>query len=304
MGRPLFSTLVAPAEPAVRVAEVHTPSYQHWSYVNAFDPDADDFFEGENVVYEAFLTEEEIAAEAAAVATSVGAQVPEPQTSTSTELVNGNAPAMAISMRSRVLRAARAYMNTQEPAREDDRPELVAPADDDASSANDSSSSGRASPMEAEVGELASGMVAARRMDMDNFEYIPIAARFHEDDESSDADSDLAGLPSVPLPVSTQSQARSLPVTPTRARERRIRDTWTALDDADLSYPESPIPASAQAVPPPMTPPGSVTPRFLGWPLLPRAVDMSPSPTPNAPFGSARSVMPAYAAPPALHVHQ
>ncbi|TDL26734.1 hypothetical protein BD410DRAFT_836564 [Rickenella mellea] len=65
MGRPLFSTSLAP--PVVRVAEPEQPTqYEKWSSWNAFDPDSDEFFERDDVVYEAFLTPEQIAAAAAA----------------------------------------------------------------------------------------------------------------------------------------------------------------------------------------------------------------------------------------------
>jgi hypothetical protein len=68
MGRPLFSTLLsqqAPLpEPVIRVAEPQatTPTYERWSSLNNFDPDSEDFFAPENVVYEAFLTEAEVEA--------------------------------------------------------------------------------------------------------------------------------------------------------------------------------------------------------------------------------------------------
>ncbi|KAL7280353.1 hypothetical protein ACG7TL_005274 [Trametes sanguinea] len=53
MGRPLFSSA---RQPAVRVQpEPHYPSYEKWSYANAFDPDAEEFFENDDAVYEAFI---------------------------------------------------------------------------------------------------------------------------------------------------------------------------------------------------------------------------------------------------------
>ncbi|KIJ55278.1 hypothetical protein M422DRAFT_23888 [Sphaerobolus stellatus SS14] len=68
MGRPLYSsTLLARQAPAVKEStqnpsqQPQAPVIEKWSRWNAFDPDADDFFEGENAVYEAFLTEEQIA---------------------------------------------------------------------------------------------------------------------------------------------------------------------------------------------------------------------------------------------------
>ncbi|KAJ3000909.1 hypothetical protein NUW54_g6715 [Trametes sanguinea] len=45
MGRPLYSSV---RQPAVRVQPEHQyPSYEKWSYANAFDPDAEEFFENE-----------------------------------------------------------------------------------------------------------------------------------------------------------------------------------------------------------------------------------------------------------------
>ncbi|KAH7890873.1 hypothetical protein F5I97DRAFT_1946996 [Phlebopus sp. FC_14] len=52
MGRPLFSKAFQTA-PAVR--EPQSPQYEKWSYLNAFDPDSDEFFESEQAVYEAFM---------------------------------------------------------------------------------------------------------------------------------------------------------------------------------------------------------------------------------------------------------
>ncbi|KAJ8591837.1 hypothetical protein M405DRAFT_813743 [Rhizopogon salebrosus TDB-379] len=50
MGRPFFSQI----EPVVREPEPSYP-YEKWSYVNAFDPDSDEFFESDQAVYEAFV---------------------------------------------------------------------------------------------------------------------------------------------------------------------------------------------------------------------------------------------------------
>ncbi|KAI8985571.1 hypothetical protein BD414DRAFT_488517 [Trametes punicea] len=53
MGRPLFSSS---CQPAVRVQpEPQHPTYEKWTYANAFDPDADEFFENDDAVYEAFI---------------------------------------------------------------------------------------------------------------------------------------------------------------------------------------------------------------------------------------------------------
>ncbi|PCH36323.1 hypothetical protein WOLCODRAFT_140341 [Wolfiporia cocos MD-104 SS10] len=54
MGRPLFSR--SHQTPAVRVEpEQPHPTYEKWTYWNAFDPDADEFFENDNAVYEAVV---------------------------------------------------------------------------------------------------------------------------------------------------------------------------------------------------------------------------------------------------------
>ncbi|KAI9464733.1 hypothetical protein HD554DRAFT_2040680 [Boletus coccyginus] len=52
MGRPLYSRAFG-TTPAVR--EPQTPSCEKWSYLNAFDPDSDEFFDGEDAVYEDFI---------------------------------------------------------------------------------------------------------------------------------------------------------------------------------------------------------------------------------------------------------
>ncbi|KAH9852606.1 hypothetical protein C2E23DRAFT_824461 [Lenzites betulinus] len=53
MGRPLFS---ASHQPAVRIQpEPQHPTYEKWTYANAFDPDSEEFFESDDAVYEAFI---------------------------------------------------------------------------------------------------------------------------------------------------------------------------------------------------------------------------------------------------------
>ncbi|KAG6381715.1 hypothetical protein JVT61DRAFT_318 [Boletus reticuloceps] len=52
MGRPLYSRNFI-TTPSVRDPE--PPSYERWSYLNAFDPDSDEFFDNENAVYEDFI---------------------------------------------------------------------------------------------------------------------------------------------------------------------------------------------------------------------------------------------------------
>lgn len=68
MGRPLYSsvllsrqTAVAPEQPAEQTQPSLTeaPTVEKWSQWNAFDPDSDEFFQA--AVYEAFLTEQQIA---------------------------------------------------------------------------------------------------------------------------------------------------------------------------------------------------------------------------------------------------
>lgn len=72
MGRPLYtSTLLARQAPAVaepqpaqtrsQRPQASVPVVPKWTRWNAFDPDSDEFFEAEDAVYEAFLTEEQIA---------------------------------------------------------------------------------------------------------------------------------------------------------------------------------------------------------------------------------------------------
>lgn len=51
MGRPLYSRTFS--SPAVRDPE--PPACETWSYLNAFDPDSDEFFDNENTVYEDFV---------------------------------------------------------------------------------------------------------------------------------------------------------------------------------------------------------------------------------------------------------
>lgn len=53
MGRPLYSKAFQ-TEPIIREPETPFP-YEKWSYINAFDPDSDEFFENDQAVYEAFV---------------------------------------------------------------------------------------------------------------------------------------------------------------------------------------------------------------------------------------------------------
>lgn len=53
MGRPLYSKTFQ-TEPIIREPEAPCP-YEKWSYINAFDPDSDEFFDNDQAVYEAFV---------------------------------------------------------------------------------------------------------------------------------------------------------------------------------------------------------------------------------------------------------
>jgi len=53
MGRPLFSKAFQ-STPVVREPTPPCP-YEKWSYINAFDPDSDEFFDNEHAVYEDFV---------------------------------------------------------------------------------------------------------------------------------------------------------------------------------------------------------------------------------------------------------
>ena len=66
MGRPLYTSILLArhaTEAAVQSAPPKPtyPVVEKWSRWNAFDPDSDEFFEADDAVYEAFLSEEEIA---------------------------------------------------------------------------------------------------------------------------------------------------------------------------------------------------------------------------------------------------
>ncbi|KAF8586043.1 hypothetical protein K439DRAFT_1002332 [Ramaria rubella] len=70
MGRPLYTSILL-SRNAAQVAQPEPPKptfpvVEKWSRWNAFDPDSDEFFHPDNAVYEAFLTEEEIAERAQA----------------------------------------------------------------------------------------------------------------------------------------------------------------------------------------------------------------------------------------------
>ncbi|OCB87645.1 hypothetical protein A7U60_g5171 [Sanghuangporus baumii] len=303
MGRPLFSTLVARAAPVVRVAEpeeeTKLPTYERWSYVNAFDPDSDEFFDGDNVVYEAFLSADDVAEqEREQVREGEGQEEGVP------DVVR-----VPVSSQAAVRRRVIERLTSVEAPGEDERPELVSPTvDGSSSSGSDTASSGRASPTETD--ELLDASRAAQRDGMT----LP----WHPSD-FDDFSSDFDGVPASSL-------SRSLPTTPTRASWLAESPVVFARPEeltlpmpippsstapVDIPTPASPMPQPAQAIPPsPMTPPGSTTPRFLSWGntrgTRPHAIDMSPSPTPAGPFGSVRAsrMTLSYISPPALRVQQ
>ena len=101
-------------------------------------------------------------------------------------------------------------------------------------------------------------------------------------------------------------EVHSLPATPTRVWRP---DTDFAVPPAsapvDIPIPDSPVPRAARAVSPPMTPPGSITPRFLTWGgNRARTAEIGSSPTPTGRYGSARSRMSVNYISPSLRVLQ
>lgn len=109
MGRPLFSEAYTAPAPAVRVAEPTDdgagedvfPTYPRWSPLGDWDPDADEIFEGGDVVYEAFLTPEQVAAHARATHTEIeGLAAEEDESPSSSEgsegAMSGRATPMAV----------------------------------------------------------------------------------------------------------------------------------------------------------------------------------------------------------------
>jgi len=266
MGRPLYSTLIATAEPVVHVAEAKTPTYERWSPVNAFDPDADEFFEGDNAVYEAFLSPEEMFR-----------REQEQQTLASqTERIQLRRGELRERIIQTLVAAGEMNQMTGDMVLQQNaqlqRPELV---EDDSASSSEGSSSGRVSPSQM-AADFASQMVERRQ------EIEPLSA-----------EEELDNLMASDIPNSRHSI--SLPGTPPYVPSLLL-DSLLASGDIHedlLTFPirsaPIPIPPSPQATSTVMTPPGSVTPRFLNWSSRPRAVPMSPSPTPDAPFGSLRA---------------
>ena len=299
MGRPLFSTLVAPA---VRVAEPEAvdsklPTYERWSDLNAFDPDSDEFFDGDNVVYEAFLTAEEIAEQ-------------EREQGREGEVQGEDAPGtggvrVPVSSQTVVRRRVMERLANLEVPGEDERPELVSPTvGGSSSSGSDTASSGRASPDLNDYLQI-----------LENYRQQMGAPTPRHERERERADSVNLAPENYPVPGLTPPVSRSLPTSPI------VPDWFDAVRSPpapwamafgpvpDIPTPPSPMPQPAQAIPPsPMTTPGSATPRFLTWGnargTRPRAIDMSPSPTPAGPFGSARAsrMSLTYISPPALRV--
>lgn len=379
MGRPLFSTLYVPAAPTVRVVEAPTPTCERWSYVNAFDPDADEFFEGDNCVYEDFLPLDESAS------TSVPSpaqdlqpsQESQPQQQEPQEVTrradDARAPTWA-----RVQRTLNSLADAVVPDPED-FPELIS-SSEDGSTASEASNSGRSTPAYSDNNTF----VGRRRVIEDALseqlrraranarasastvvdELLREHAEAIVDDAGDEADHIASAAPfavtNTDTTVTSAEEDRDETPAQIRSSERLVhsvdglRELLNGQDPsrdwdwppaggipaprdllADLPMPASPRPVPARAVSPgptpgsfdsfagagspgsfdafigspssfnaagalAMTPPGSVTPRFLTWGgsagHRPRAVDMSPSPTPGAPFGSARAL--AYMAPP------
>lgn len=263
MGRPLYSTLIATAEPVVHVVEVKTPTYERWSAVNAFDPDADEFFEGDNVVYEAFLTPEEVDRRE--------------QEQRTLEVQTERVQSMRGEFRERFIQTLAAAGETRDMDLQRnaqlERPELV---EDDSASSSEGSTSGRASPSQV-AADFASHLEARRQ------EFEP----FNSDEELEDQ------LMASDIPNSRHSISLpgTPPFVPSLLLDSLLASGVIHEDTITLPIRSAPIPIqhSPQAVSTVMTPPGSVTPRFLNWTSRPTAVPMSPSPTPDAPFGSLRA---------------
>ena len=312
MGRPLLSTLLDARAPAVRIAqptpaEPQTPKIDYWSYANPFDPDSEQFWEADNAVYDDFVP-------------AAGTEVEHQENSADVEgdyvRVEVSEPsAIRSRIRSRLLRAAQAnsIANAPPPADENARPDLVPSTEGDSS---DGMSSGRTSP-DVETVELLDararrdvmwGIVHESEQETEPQQPIlesTISTSLHPEDPLSSQESIFdTWYPSDP-PSSVHDSPR-----PRRAEAVPIPLTPPPAPRSAIDIPLSPSPRAAQAAGSPMTPPGSITPRFLTWGasggMRPRAVDMSPSPTPNAPFGSLRAsrMSVSYISPPALRVHQ
>lgn len=386
MGRPLFSTRYSPAASTVRVVEAPAPTYERWSYINAFNPDADEFFDGDNCVHEDFLPLEEGASTSVP---STAQEIQQTQDSRSQQQETQGVTRRVDDARApnwiQVHDTLGALASTAVP-NADDFPELISPSED-ASSASEASDSGRSTPAYSDN----STFMGRRRMIEDALVEQSRHARANTSTNATTVFDDLLrehaeaivddasddtehGAPVAPAPVADADAAATpveedcdVPIAQPRA-DARLVHTMDGLRDfingqdrtrnwdwppaggipaprdllADVPMPASPRPVPARAVSPgptpgsfdslagagspgsfdafigspgsfstsgalAMTPPGSVTPRFLTWGgsagRRPRAIDMSPSPTPGAPFGSARAL--AYMHPPPyLRVHQ
>ena len=278
MGRPLYSTLInpAPVEPVVRVAESETPACERWSYVNAddpmFDPDSDTCFKGD-VVYEAFLTPEEVAQREQERQASEAQTVP--QSSERVQAATAAMPPSRLDFLQQIMRA----QQLRERERVEGRDLLLQHLDllEDDSSSSEGSASGRVSPVDAILGHAS--RLPARREEM---LISPV-----------DEDQDVLGAAAPPSPVIPRHSI-SLPPSPPYP-QARLLDSLLATADLQegLLTPARSAPIAIQQSPQNtsvvMTPPGSVTPRFLHWSSRPRAIPMSPSPTPDAPLGSIRA---------------
>lgn len=264
MGRPLFSTLIATAEPVVRVAEVETPTCERWSAVNPFDPDADEFFEGDDAVYEAFLTPEEVAQreQEQRALEAQGERVQMRRDDIRERLIH------SLAVSGHLTRDAVDGILLQNAQLQ--RPELV---EDDSASSSEGTASGRVSP---------SQLAADLALQFD---------RTHPSISQQEVDNQPLS-PETPNPRHSISLPGSPPYAPSQLFESILASG--DIHETMLSMPvrSAPIPVqhSPHAASTAMTPPGSVTPRFLSWHhSRPRAIPMSPSPTPDAPFGSLRA---------------
>lgn len=388
MGRPLFSTLYASAAPAVRVVEAPTPTYERWSYVNAFDPDADEFFEGDNCVHEDFLPLQDTSVSVSSpipglVHQSTQSDASEHLTTDMRDASESLGPHTHQAHESRARLTLRDLADIVMPSA-DDFPDLMS-ASDDASTASEASNSGRSTP--AYVGSsllirrrqavnhaLSDQMRRARSSPLADMEFDDVMLhnmiterqdaveqqeQQREQEQEAATETSTSAVTDVRMhdalasnrletserddlrqeenPEYVRAVENSGVTSPSPQQHGRTHSSdwnwsrplsrvFTAPDDLldDLPMPASPRPVPARAVSPgptpgsfdafvgspgslAMTPPGSVTPRFLTWgpssSRRPRAVDMSPSPTPDAPFGSARAL--AYISSPTfVRVHQ
>ena len=291
MGRPLYSTLFAPKiEPAVRVADAEqTPIYERWSYSNPFDPDSD-----EDAVYEAFLTPEEIAQreeQAEAAATAETRPVTDEYEYDVVEIRPNSSSPFVVPQRPSTV-----YDEVLSDVEQRSLLLPPHPMSDESSTSESSGGSGRTSPLATDEPDLDSSLP-------------PASNPFTWSDWVQGSPPDRTASPVIPdaqLISYGPPEVHSLPATPTRVWRP---DTDFAVPPAsapvDIPIPDSPVPRAARAVSPPMTPPGSITPRFLTWGgNRARTAEIGSSPTPTGRYGSARSRMSVNYISPSLRVLQ